>query len=113
MGCWQAWHARRRQTGCKCLRTLRTGGTTKTAIATPSGAQCSISRVFVMDLGVHNMLLRNAIRNYKAFEVKTQRDSFMIALHDPVSTVSCRFEIQQRLLEVDWHPNLLKLASCC
>eukprot|EP00756_Hemistasia_phaeocysticola_P045547 Hpha_TRINITY_DN19295_c0_g1::TRINITY_DN19295_c0_g1_i1::g.194366::m.194366 len=50
----------------------------------------------------HNNLIRQEIRRWKGYEVKTQGDSFMVAFSDPVNAVGFCMGVQLTLLKGGW-----------
>ena len=53
-------------------------------------------------LAMHNALMREAIGEFKGYEVKTEGDAFMVAFASAELAVQWCMEVQMRLLEVKW-----------
>eukprot|EP00668_Euglena_longa_P024477 GGOE01030547.1.p1 GENE.GGOE01030547.1~~GGOE01030547.1.p1 ORF type:complete len:1082 (+),score=326.97 GGOE01030547.1:463-3246(+) len=58
---------------------------------------------------LHNVIIRRVIVRYKAYEVKTIGDSFMIAAKDPLTAVRIAVDIQLDLYHQQWSANILDL----
>ncbi|KAL0481965.1 adenylate cyclase [Acrasis kona] len=63
-------------------------------------------------LSVHNKVLRNLIKKYKGYEVKTQGDSFMVAFEDPKKAVEWALHSQKDLLYAEWPPCVMQTFDC-
>ena len=51
---------------------------------------------------IHNKVIRENIKKYKGFEVKTHLDCFMIAFQCPLDAVACCTAIQKELVVCEW-----------
>ncbi|EFC43030.1 predicted protein [Naegleria gruberi] len=60
---------------------------------------------------IHHKIVRDNIRKFKGYEVKTQSDSFMIAFSDPIEAIGCCFAIQNDLLKGNWTPEMLEFPD--
>ncbi len=55
----------------------------------------------------HHEIMRELIKEYKGYEVKTIGDSFMVAFHNAGSAVKFATSVQQRFFEHDWGTNAI------
>lgn len=53
-------------------------------------------------LMLHNELIRQNIKKYQGYEVKTEGDSFMVAFWSPVQCARFCVALQLDLLKADW-----------
>jgi predicted ATPase/class 3 adenylate cyclase len=53
-------------------------------------------------LDIHNHLIRETLRQWRGYEVKTQGDSFMLAFQEASDAVACALDIQQKFASQSW-----------
>ncbi|AYU77777.1 receptor-type adenylate cyclase, putative [Leishmania donovani] len=63
-------------------------------------------------IAAHHRVIRQLVKKYGCYEVKTIGDSFMIACRSAHSAVSLACEIQTKLLKHDWGTEALDHAYC-
>eukprot|EP01064_Diplonema_japonicum_P038485 TRINITY_DN9357_c0_g2_i2.p1 TRINITY_DN9357_c0_g2~~TRINITY_DN9357_c0_g2_i2.p1 ORF type:complete len:1502 (+),score=278.51 TRINITY_DN9357_c0_g2_i2:33-4538(+) len=63
-------------------------------------------------LQAHNKIMRDAIKKFQGYEVKTIGDSFMVAFDTAAEACSFALEVQVELTKQDWHPSLLQCSDC-
>lgn len=57
---------------------------------------------------LHNNLIRDKIKLFKGYEVKTEGDSFMIAFSSSISAIRFAMDVQLELLQIPWPSVSLK-----
>ncbi|KAJ9471193.1 Adenylate cyclase [Diplonema papillatum] len=62
-------------------------------------------------LRTHNEAMRECIRTYDGYEVKTIGDAFMVAFDDTAAAISCALAFQTSLVNCTWPENLLSLPE--
>lgn len=91
----------------------------------PTHVFCSymtISNIFVLEFFLCNMcistrtlnsqIVREYINKHSGYEINTEGDSFSIAFLDVPRAVLFCLDVQQRLLETNWPPEVLRLPTC-
>eukprot|EP01059_Diplonema_ambulator_P004887 TRINITY_DN14617_c0_g1_i1.p1 TRINITY_DN14617_c0_g1~~TRINITY_DN14617_c0_g1_i1.p1 ORF type:complete len:2084 (+),score=445.27 TRINITY_DN14617_c0_g1_i1:31-6282(+) len=63
-------------------------------------------------LQAHNKIMRDAIKKYDGYEVKTIGDSFMVAFDSAYAACSFALEVQVELTKHEWGPDLLQCPDC-
>ncbi|KAF0972085.1 hypothetical protein FDP41_009781 [Naegleria fowleri] len=58
-------------------------------------------------MNIHNRVVRENIKKYKGYEVKTHLDCFMIAFQCPFDAVACCMAIQKELLSCEWTTDMM------
>lgn len=59
-------------------------------------------------MNIHNRVIRNNIKKFRGYEVKTHADCFMMAFSDPMDAVACCLQIQKDLLHCEeWTSDML------
>src|SRR5687768_8173743 len=53
-------------------------------------------------LGRHNELIRDRVREWDGYEVKSQGDSFMVAFKRGTDAIQCAVDVQRGLSEEPW-----------
>ena len=59
----------------------------------------------------HNEVMRRSLRQNGGYEVKTEGDAFMVSFRTATSALLWCFEIQKKLLTVDWPAEVLNTVS--
>eukprot|EP01096_Ripella_sp_DP13-Kostka_P005021 TRINITY_DN1764_c0_g3_i2.p1 TRINITY_DN1764_c0_g3~~TRINITY_DN1764_c0_g3_i2.p1 ORF type:complete len:1071 (+),score=614.96 TRINITY_DN1764_c0_g3_i2:168-3380(+) len=57
-------------------------------------------------LDTHNRLMRNLLKKYQGYEVKTEGDAFMVAFSSSLNAVNYCLTVQEELLKQTWPENL-------
>ena len=58
---------------------------------------------------LHHKLMRDGIREYNGYEVKTEGDAFMVAFHSTQDGIAWCLHMQVLLLKAKWMPSLLEM----
>lgn len=66
-------------------------------------------QVMQLALNMHNKLMRKKILEHKAYEIRTQGDSFVLAFQNPIDAANFCIDIQGQLMEVKWDDALLRM----
>jgi class 3 adenylate cyclase len=59
----------------------------------------------------HDRILRELLRKYNGYEVKTEGDAFMVTFFTALDALLWCCEVQHRLVEAEWHEDLLQMPS--
>ncbi|KAJ9460795.1 Adenylate cyclase [Diplonema papillatum] len=60
---------------------------------------------------LHHKLMREGIKKFNGYEVKTEGDAFMVAFASSVDGVNWCLSMQEQLLHADWPDGILKLPD--
>ncbi|KAG5503746.1 hypothetical protein JIQ42_07261 [Leishmania sp. Namibia] len=83
-----------------------------TDIESSTALWAALPQLMTDAVAAHHRLIRQLIKKYKCYEVKTIGDSFMIACKEAHSAVCLAREIQTRLLGHDWGTECIDGAYC-
>ncbi|GIL89225.1 hypothetical protein Vretifemale_17026 [Volvox reticuliferus] len=64
-------------------------------------------------LHIHHRVVRQAISQWKGYEVFTEGDAFAVVFHLPEDALDFAVGLQAALLGADWPPELLEQPDCC
>ncbi|KAK7199232.1 receptor-type adenylate cyclase [Novymonas esmeraldas] len=73
-----------------------------TDIESSTALWAALPQLMADAIAAHHRVIRQVIKKYKCYEVKTIGDSFMIACKDAHSAVRLACEVQTKLLSHDW-----------
>ena len=55
----------------------------------------------------HDLLLRELLKTYRGYEVKTEGDAFMVSFFTPSDAIMWCIAVQKQLLKIEWSEDLL------
>jgi class 3 adenylate cyclase len=61
----------------------------------------------------HDALLRELLKRFRGYEVKTEGDAFMVTFFNAIDAVLWCIAVQRQLLQIDWPQNLLQQPGAC
>ncbi|GLI60236.1 hypothetical protein VaNZ11_002325 [Volvox africanus] len=64
-------------------------------------------------LHIHHRVVRQAISQWKGYEVFTEGDAFAVVFHLPEDALDFAVGLQAAFLGADWPPELLEQSDCC
>eukprot|EP01064_Diplonema_japonicum_P026885 TRINITY_DN3848_c0_g1_i2.p1 TRINITY_DN3848_c0_g1~~TRINITY_DN3848_c0_g1_i2.p1 ORF type:complete len:1731 (+),score=385.11 TRINITY_DN3848_c0_g1_i2:32-5194(+) len=62
---------------------------------------------------IHHKMMREGIRKFNGYEVKTEGDAFMVAFGSSKDGVGWCLHMQQQLMDGDWFSELLQMSDAC
>ncbi|EFC40146.1 predicted protein [Naegleria gruberi] len=63
-------------------------------------------------LAIHNKIVRDNIKKYRGYEVKTQGDSFFVAFRKIEDCINWAFSVQSDLLKANWPSDIITQYDC-